>query len=230
MTRATRATVLVAPAVRWPSSRSSPRWRVRRRRLRRSRVLALGCGALIAGITCVNLERAARLGGGRARRARCPKARGAWGAAFAAHLSPRRARARRTQRDLRAHHRALPPAPPRRCPTASSCSTRSNRIEWANPRAQCAARPRPRAGHRRSRSSTSCASRSSCATSRRATTASRRVVPSQRDAGHDARDAARAVRGRREAADVAATSPSSKRSRACAATSSPTCRTSSRRR
>ena len=121
-------------------------------------------------------------------------------------------------------------ARPRRSPTASSCSTRPTRSNGRT-RAPGAARARCRLAIAASRSSTWCGSRSSVATSTRATTASR--SPWSSDPG-----------GRRRALSLQlvpfgverarcccrTTSRRSRRWRGCAATSSPTCRTSSRRR
>ena len=176
-------------------------------------------------------SRSARaLGGGAARRAgargtrrlAAARSRRCYRRARTRRAAPARPRARRSSAfasaaeampdgmvvlDARQSHRVGERARAARC--SASISTRDV--------GAAAHQPRAPAGVRR-------------ATSRRATFASRSCIDSQRDAGVDAVDADRALRRRREAADQPRRHAARGASRGCAAISSPTCRTSSRRR
>ena len=113
---------------------------------------------------------------------RCPRAAASWARRVLRDL-PARAHARSRSSATCAHASSASAARPRRCPTAWSCSMRRNRIEWANPRALRAARPRPRDGSRPAARQPRAPARVPRATSRPATSPSRCVVESQRAAG-----------------------------------------------
>ena len=164
-------------------------------------------GARVGAAAIIGLHLCASRSGsalGRRRRSMrdVPEGRGAWGALFARSIAAcalrTRVRARpartsierfqqRRRGDARRHRRA------RRARTASSGPIRARERSSASTSRTIAA----------SRSSISCASRSSCATWRPATTRRRIVVAVDARAGAHAGAAARAVRRRPEAADVA---------------------------
>ena len=188
-------------------------------------VLAVGWGVILVR-HALNIDRLTRWAES-SLDTHVPEGTGPWQAAFAALY--RRTRARRAhERDL-AHTIERFQSAAEAIPDGMVVLDASHRIKWANARAQRMlgldlghdvgaplmnlvrqprVRPLPRGGR---------------------LLAGGRARFAARSRQH-ARDADRAVRRRGEAADLRATSPRSRRSRACAATSSPTCRTSSRRR